>query len=50
MIDRHRALKVPSGRNRMVTVIQVPLGEQPVGHPKLATSHGLLIRLNESSD
>lgn len=49
MIDRRRALMVPSGRNRMVSVIRVPLGEQPVGHPELATCHGCLMRLNVSS-
>lgn len=34
MINRHGELMVPSGRNRMVSVIQIPLGEQPVGYPK----------------
>lgn len=50
MTDRRRVLMVLSGRNRMVSVIRVPLGEQPVGHPELATCHGCLIRLNVSSE
>lgn len=50
MMDRRRVLMVLSGRNRMVSVIRVPLGEQPAGHPELATCHGRLIRLNVSSE
>lgn len=48
MVDKHRAGMIPSGRNRMVTVTRVPRGEQPTGHPELATRHGCLMRLNVS--